>query len=261
MVDRLLKSCLGALVGFCLVTRAYAEDVPAGWAVQQSAQCAAAISASEARFGTAPGLLSAIARAESGRPVPPLKGLQPWPWAINADSAAYYFDSKAAAVAWTTQALARGVRQIDVGCMQINLQSHPSAFRSIDEAFDPAANASFAARYLLQLRDDAAGNWYVATGWYHSHTPELAEPYRQRVADIAAGRTPAISLGMPLYLRAIQQGTLRIALAGGGVLRINIRRQPSTRPRRMTACQVAGVLGDFMAANARNRCGSALRHG
>ena len=51
-----------------------------------------------------------------------MPGLQPWPWAINADGQARYFDSKAAAVAWTGQALARGVQQIDVGCMQINLQ-------------------------------------------------------------------------------------------------------------------------------------------
>ena len=252
---------LALLAVFIISQQARAEDAAPGWAQQQSAQCVAAITAAESRYATAPGLLSAIARAESGRPVPPLKGLQPWPWAINADGAAYYFDSKEVAVAWTQQALARGVRQIDVGCMQINLQSHPTAFRSVDEAFDPAANAGFAARFLIQLRDDASGNWYLATGWYHSRTPELAEPYRQRVADIAAGRTPAISLGMPLYLRAIQQGTLRIALAGGGVLKINIRRQPASRPRRMTACQVAGVLGDFMAANARSRCASPIRHG
>ena len=110
--------------------------------------CVDGIVAAERREGTLPGLLSAIARAESGRPVPPLPGLQPWPWAINADGAAYYFDSKPAAVAWTRLALDRGVRQIDVGCMQINLQSHPRAFASLDQAFDPAANAGYAATFL-----------------------------------------------------------------------------------------------------------------
>ncbi len=234
---------------------ARAETVAQGWAEQQSSQCTVGIAAAEARFGTAPGLLSAIARAESGRPVPPLPGLQPWPWAVNADGAAKYFDSKAAAVAWTKQALGRGVRQIDVGCMQINLQSHPQAFRDMDEAFDPARNADYAARFLLRLRDDAGGNWFVATGYYHSRTPALAADYRERVQAIAEGRIPAVGLGEPLYLRAIRQGSLRIALAGGGVLRINIRRQPSTRgPRRLSACQVADVLGDFMAAPARARC-------
>ena len=225
------------------------------WAEQQSARCTDGIRAAEAAVGTAPGLLLAIARAESGRPIPPLPGLQPWPWAVNADGAAMYFDSKPAAVAWTRQALDRGVRQIDVGCMQINLQSHPGAFPGLDAAFEPGTNADYAARFLTRLRVDAGGNWFVATGYYHSRTPDLAANYRERVAAIAEGRIPAVSLGVPLYMRAIQQGTLRIPLAGGGVLRINIGRQPSLRPRRRPdACRVAAVLGDFLSARARAAC-------
>ena len=228
------------------------------WGELQSAQCVAAIAQAEAQHGTSPGLLSAIAKAESGRPVPPLRGLQPWPWAVNADGGAYYFDSKAAAVAWVQVALDRGVRQVDVGCMQVNLQAHPRAFRDLHDAFDPHSNAGYAARFLRQLREDAGGNWYTATGWYHSRTPELAGPYRERVAAIAEGRIPDVGAAgpnAPLYIRAIRQGTLRIALAGGGVLRINVNRQPSARGRpRMSACQVAAVLGDYMAAPARGRC-------
>ena len=227
-----------------------------GWDAQQAAQCTAAIVTAEEAYGTSPGLLLAIAKAESGRPIQLLPGLQPWPWAINADGAARYFDSKAAAVMWVRQALARGVAQIDVGCMQINLQAHPRAFRDLDDAFDPTANANYASRFLTRLRDDAGGNWLIATGWYHSRTPGLAEDYRERVQAIAAGRIPAVGLGVPLYLRAIQQGSLRIALAGGGLLRINIHRQPAPRgPRRLGACGVARVLGDYMAAPARARCG------
>jgi len=231
---------------------ARADEV--SWAERQSAECRAAISAAQTRHTTLPGLLLAIAKAESGRPVPPLPGLQPWPWAINADGGAYYFDSKAAAVAWTRQALARGVGQIDVGCMQINLQSHPNAFSDIDQAFDPAANADYAARFLTLLVADAGGNWYDAVGHYHSRTPELAADYRERVSAIAQGRTPPPGLAAPLYVRAIRQGTLRIALAGGGVLRINIHRQPSRVRRAIDACQVASVLGDFMPARSKSRC-------
>ena len=232
-----------------------APDAPT-WAQEQSGRCVAALAAAEQARGTPPGLLGAIARAESGRPVPPLPGLQPWPWAVNADGAAMYFDSKESAVAWTQGALARGARQVDVGCMQVNLQAHPGAFATLDIAFDPAANADYAARYLVGLQADAGGNWFVATGYYHSHTPALAADYRERVADIAAGRVPALGLGVPLYVRAIQQGTLRIALAGGGVLRINVNRQPARLHRvRLTACAVAAVLGDYMARSARGGCG------
>lgn len=225
------------------------------WAEAQSAQCTGALRSAESRHGTPPGLLSAIAKAESGRPVPPLPGLQPWPWVVNADGAALYFDSKPAAVTWTRLALNRGVQQIDVGCMQVNLQSHPQAFRDLDDAFDPAANTDYAARFLRSLRDEAGGDWTAAVGYYHSRTPILAADYRERVTAIAEGRMPAARLGVPLYLRAIQQGSLRISLAGGGVLRINVNRQPSRRgPRRMNACQIAAVLGPYMAAPARARC-------
>jgi len=256
------------LVAACLLSAGPAfaaanEDANAlgsgqNWAEAQSVQCGNAIRVAERRVDTAPGLLAAIAKAESGRPVPPMPGLQPWPWVVNADRAAVYFDSKAAAVVWTKLALARGVQQLDVGCMQVNLQSHPGAFRDLDDAFDPAANADYAARFLRRLRDDAGGDWMTAVGFYHSRTPLLAADYRARVAAIAEGRVPPASLGMPLYVRAIQQGSLRIALAGGGVLRINVNRQPSRRgPRRMTACQIAAVLGPYMAAPARARCGTA----
>ena len=228
------------------------------WAEQQSARCMGALVAAEQRHGTLPGLMAAIARTESGRPIPPLPGVQPWPWAVNADGAAMYFESKAAAVAWTRAALDRGVRQVDVGCMQVNLQSHPGAFGSLEEAFEPGPNADYAGRFLVRLRADAGGNWYDATGWYHSRTPARAADYRARVAAIADGRVPATSLGVPLYMRAIQQGSLRIALAGGGVLRINVNRQPSARGRaRLSACQVAAVLGDYMARSARSACGGA----
>ena len=257
---RVMRIAAACLLAGSLPARAAEADLPpaVSWAEAQSAQCSTAIGAAEGRHGTATGLLSAIAKAESGRPVPPLPGLQPWPWAVNADGAAMYFDSKPAAVVWTRLALARGVRQVDVGCMQVNLQSHPEAFRDLDDAFDPAANADYAARFLLRLRADAGGDWTTAVGFYHSRTPGLAADYRERVAAIAEGRTPPPGLGMPLYLRAIRQGSLRIALPGGGVLRINVHRQPSTRgPRRMSACQVAAVLGNFMAAAARSRCGAA----
>lgn len=217
-----------------------------------SARCLAAIAAAEGRRGTAPGLLAAIGRAESGRPIPPLPGLQPWPWAVNADGGAYYFGSKQQAVDWVRRALEGGARQVDVGCMQINLQSHPRAFTSLEEAFEPASNADYAARFLSRLREDAGGNWYLAVGYYHSRTPELAADYRVRVAEIAAGRVPAVGLGLPLYMQAIRQGTLRITLPGGGVMRLNLARQPRGRARgRPSACRVAMLLGSYMAPRAR----------
>jgi len=71
----------------------------------------------------------------------------------------------------TVRALqASGVRSIDVGCMQVNLMYHPSAFASLDEAFDPGANAQYAARFLNALYR-ASGSWVQATAAYPAALP------------------------------------------------------------------------------------------
>ncbi len=226
----------------------------AGWNAAQATQCSTAIAAAEARHGLPPGLLGAIARTESGRPIASFGDVRAWPWSIDADGQGLFFDSKDAAVAWARQGLARGVKLMDVGCMQVNLQMHPEAFRSIEDAFDPQANAEFAARYLRQLQAEAGGDWNVAVGLYHSHTPELAAAYRDRVAQVGAGIVTGVGAPEPLYMRAIRQGTLHLALAGGGMLVINLNRQPrAPRTPRASPCQVAAVVGPLLAAPARVR--------
>jgi hypothetical protein len=100
---------------------------------------------------------------------------------MNAEGTGKFFSSKAEAVAEVRQLRAGGMRLIDVGCMQINLHHHPNAFPSIDEAFDPLANARYAARFLTELKA-ASGDWMVAAGNYHSHTPHRSEAYRAQVA-------------------------------------------------------------------------------
>jgi hypothetical protein len=64
--------------------------------------------------------------------------------------------------------------------MQINLEYHPTAFVSLDQAFDPHANAMYAARFLTALRGDAS-TWLGAIAAYHSQTPVLGADYRRRV--------------------------------------------------------------------------------
>ena len=238
-----------ALLVWLVAAPAHAQQDAAG----QSAQCTAAIATAEQTYGIPTGLLLAIAKSESGRPVAGLPGLQPWPWAIDADGRAYYFDTRAAAVAWATQSAAG---QMDVGCVQINLQSHPHAFRNMDNAFDPVANADYGGRFLRRLFDES-GNWYTAVGYYHSRTPDLAAAYRDRVSAVAEGRDPPPGLIQPLYLRAIRQGTLRLSLVGGGVLAINLNRQPrAPGHRRATPCEVVAALGPYMRAPAAARgCG------
>ncbi len=214
---------------------------------EPSGLCTTAILAAEQRYEIPPGLLGAIARAESGRPITNINDVRAWPWTIDADGIGMFFDSKAQATVWSRQA--RGVRFLDVGCMQVNLQMHPTAFASLDQAFDPAANADYAARYLRRLHEEANGDWNIAVGLYHSHTPYLAADYRNRVAEMGRGIVSGIGGPEPLYRRAMRQGRLRLAMAGGGVLLVNTARQPAgRRPSRKSPCEVAAILAPLLHA-------------
>ena len=142
--------------------------------------CRAAIAGAERGQAIPTHLMVAIGRVESGRRDDATGVQHPWPWTINAEGQGFYFDTKAQAVAAVRAMQARGVKSIDVGCMQVNLMHHPDAFPNLDQAFDPPANAAYAARFLRQLFGQA-GDWTKAVALYHSATPALSEPYAKKV--------------------------------------------------------------------------------
>ena len=157
------------------------------WMARQSALCLVAIADAGARYGLPAGLLPAISRVETGRPLPVTGDRQPWPWAVNADGESLFFDTRAQAVAETTRRLAGGARFVDIGCMQVDLREHASAFSNLADAFNPALNADYAARLLVSLRSGKRGSergWALAAGLYHSGTPGLMEPYAAHVAHM-----------------------------------------------------------------------------
>lgn len=145
--------------------------------------CRLAIGAAERSAAIPSNLMAAIGRVESGRRDPLSGGWTPWPWTINAEGEGHFYDSKPEAIAAVRALLARGVRSIDVGCMQINLMHHPDAFASLEQAFDPASNATYAASFLNELFAQTH-NWPKATGMYHSATPELGDEYQRRVMAV-----------------------------------------------------------------------------
>ena len=255
----LLRSWLCCLVLLACPATAWAA-VPRAtqpdWPTLQSSLCETAIAVAEKKYDLPKGLLGSIAKVESGRPITGLGDIRAWPWTIDADGQGLFLDSKAAAVAWVTQAQATGQHHfIDVGCMQVDLPLHPGAFHSLEEAFDPAANTDYAARYLRSLQVEAHGDWNVAVGLYHSHTPDLAADYRNRVAAVGAGILTGIGGPEPLYQRAIRQGTLHFALAGGGILVLHLNRQPRSRPQKaMSRCQIAAVLTPLLVRGVKG-CG------
>ena len=146
--------------------------------------CRAEIAAVEQAERIPAHLLAAIAVVESGRQAPAQGGVRgeisAWPWTVMAEGKGRYLPSKAAAIAEVEGLRARGVRNIDVGCMQVNLKYHPEAFADLEEAFDPAANVAYAAAFLKALRNEK-GSWAKAVAHYHSATPERHIRYRTKV--------------------------------------------------------------------------------
>ncbi len=126
-------------------------------------------------------MLPSIAITESGRTDPRTKAKVAWPWTVTTGGEGQYFPTKAAAVAEVGRLRARGVENIDVGCMQINLKYHPNAFSSLAEAFDPETNVRYAARFLKDLHQ-SWNSWSEAVRRYHSADADRGLAYEKRVA-------------------------------------------------------------------------------
>jgi hypothetical protein len=149
-------------------------------AVSPSTLCETAIVAAETRGRLPPRMLAAIAQEESGRRDPDSGAVRPWPWTINAEGVGQFFPTEQQAIDAVRALQARGVRSIDVGCLQVNLMYHPDAFASLEQAFDPGRNADYATRFLNTLYA-SSHDWGQAIGAYHSETPGLGDAYRALV--------------------------------------------------------------------------------
>ena len=145
--------------------------------------CADAIATHERTQRIPRHLLAAIAITESGRWNAGREIKAPWPWTINAEGEGRFYDTKAQAVRAVSELRVRDVRNIDVGCMQINLLHHPDAFADLDQAFEPASNVGYGARHLKALFGKTR-SWQQAAGRYHSATPKRARAYRLKVVKL-----------------------------------------------------------------------------
>lgn len=193
-------------------------------------ECEVAANAAEQAHGLPADLLTAIGRVESGRRGPDGR-VAPWPWSVNAAGQGYYLNSLAEAVGLVRSLQARGIRSIDVGCFQVNLMFHPDAFASLEDGFDPAANARAAAGFLGQLHGVAQG-WEDAVGRYHSADPSLGIPYmRQVLASWHGGAmmaAPPLSQVASLVRVIVPQAFAAAALVPGGVPAVPRALRPAT---------------------------------
>ena len=142
--------------------------------------CREALTGAALRHGVPPSLMLAIGQVESGLN----------PLAINSEGTPHFPADRAAAVAFVEAERAQGRSSIDIGCGQINLYWHPTAFATLEEGFDPATNADYAARFMATLHG-TYGDWTTAVARYHSSQPAAQQRYvalvSQRMAGTGAG--------------------------------------------------------------------------
>ncbi len=148
--------------------------------VRVSSYCTKHFSRLEREYGIPKHMMMAVASTESGRWNGELNMALPWPWTVNAEGKGYYFNTKHEAVAAVQRMKERGVKSMDVGCMQINLYHHPDAFASIGQAFDPKYNTAYAAKFLKQNYDETR-SWRKAVSAYHSKTASRGRDYFAKV--------------------------------------------------------------------------------
>jgi Transglycosylase SLT domain len=161
-----------------------------------------------------PGLLQAVALAESGRAHPAHGDARPWPWTVRSGPDSFYLPSKELALRKVGELRAAGRSNIDVGCMQINLGYHGTAFATLDEAFDPLRNVAYGARFLTQLRTETR-SWARATGRYHSADADRGQAYRARVWRLWRDLCRRQGGDAPMIAEAMFVGTRVARLAGG----------------------------------------------
>ena len=178
VVRLLLAVLLGVALTFPAKTLAAIQPVNCEALAEQEARQA----------GLPTGLLASISRIEAGRRVG--KGpVRAWPWTLNQAGKGMYFETREKALAYLNAAVAGGVRNIDVGCMQINYGWHGKNFGSLEDMMDPHKNVKYAVRFMLELYQ-LHGNWQAATRHYHSADPTRGEAYYQKVARVRARMTP-----------------------------------------------------------------------
>ncbi|CAO5683113.1 MAG: hypothetical protein HEEMFOPI_00850 [Holosporales bacterium] len=138
--------------------------------IKHSASCRDVIKNLEKTYGIPDNLLYAIAHVES----------KIHPWAVNAQGKSRFFQTKDQAVHFAQSLKRKNVKNIGVGCMQINLSSHGKKFKSLSDAFDPHQNIAYSAKFLKSLYD-RFGSWERAVEFYHTANPLYNAPYRARV--------------------------------------------------------------------------------
>jgi soluble lytic murein transglycosylase-like protein len=132
-----------------------------------------------------------------------------------------------------------GNRPIDVGCFQVDLQFHPTAFATLAQAFDPLANARYAARFLNELHARTS-SWSQATALYHSAEPSSGLAYRSQVFAVWGAGGAAFDRSDGRALALVDRVAVRLS-AQAAAVRIVVPSWATTNGRLPEATRQPGL--------------------
>ncbi len=194
--------------------------------------CSVQTQLQERKRGIPAHLLTAISLVESGRWTPSRKANSAWPWTVTSGGEGRFFDSKAEAMAEVEILMTEGVQNIDVGCMQINMRYHADAFETLSDAFDPAQNAAYAAKFLSKLKTPS-NSWIDAAGTYHSSTLDKKTYYQGKVVkawNTERGLTSVVAATLPPASKPVQMPIQQIDYARMNRLNSAFKKRQSADP-------------------------------
>ena len=142
--------------------------------------CRRAIAVAETRNKIPGELLQAVGVIESGKWNEREKSLNAWPWTVTVEGTGHYYKNFDTAYKAIRKFQKKGITNIDVGCMQINLGYHGKNFLDVKEVLDPVNNVAYGASFLTHLRAREK-SWTRAVKFYHSANRMYHNPYVKKV--------------------------------------------------------------------------------
>ena len=169
---RLTISITFTILFLALMKVSYADNI------KKFSSCEKTIESIELQTDIPKGLLLGIGKAEAIRKINNKYII--WPWTVNHAGKSMFFETKKQMRNYVSKNLKKNDFNIDVGCMQINIKWHKNNFKKIADMFEVSPNISYAASFLLQLKNKH-GSWDKAIKHYHSSDPKKNIPYLTKV--------------------------------------------------------------------------------
>lgn len=124
----------------------------------------------EQSYGIPRNLLCAIANVESAMN----------PNAIYYNGKSYHFKTANEAKTFANRLVENGVKNFDIGLMQINYGYHHHKFDSLDHMLDPESNLQYGARFLNELYSRHKA-WRTSVAYYNSSKLEHQRKYTSKI--------------------------------------------------------------------------------